>query len=145
MKGVNSHTHRKTQFYTRQLVSALSPTNFAVTNPAVLDATIKSRGENLISGLRNLIEDLERGGGRLSLKMSDPEAFKLGENIANTPGKIVFQNSLMQLIQYASRHPKLSAVHCSSFRPGSTSFTFSTSSPRILSSNGAPIRATRSL
>ena len=101
VKGVDPHTHRKAQFYTRQLVSALSPTNFAVTNPAVLDATIESRGENLINGLRNFVEDLERGGGRLSLKMSDPEAFKLGENIANTPGKVVFQNSLMQLIQYA--------------------------------------------
>jgi polyhydroxyalkanoate synthase len=101
VRGVDAHTHRKAQFYARQFVSALSPTNFAVTNPAVLDATIETGGENLIKGLRNLVEDLERGGGRLSLKMSDLNAFKFGENIANTPGKVVFQNDLIQLIQYA--------------------------------------------
>ena len=71
-----------------------------MTNPAVLSATIEARGENLLKGLRNLVEDLERGGGRLSLKMSDVEAFHFGENIANTPGKVVFQNDLIQLIQY---------------------------------------------
>jgi polyhydroxyalkanoate synthase len=75
VKGVDAHTHRKAQFYTRQFVNALSPTNFAMTNPAVLEATIETRGENLLNGLRNLMEDLERGGGRLSVKMSDLEAF----------------------------------------------------------------------
>ena len=78
-----------------------------MTNPAVLSATIEARGENLLKGLRNLVEDLERGGGRLSLKMSDLEAFHFGENIANTPGKVVFQNDLMQLIQY---EPSTTAV-----------------------------------
>ena len=100
-KGVDPHTQHKAEFYTRQFVSSLSPTNFIMTNPAVLDATVETRGENLLKGLRNLVEDLERGGGRLSLKMSDLEAFRFGENIANTPGKVVFQNELMQLIQYA--------------------------------------------
>jgi polyhydroxyalkanoate synthase len=105
IKGVEPHTHHKAQFYTRQFVNALSPANFAWSNPAVLEATIKSRGENLIKGLRNLLEDLERGGGRLSLKMSDLAAFRFGENIANSPGKVVFQNELMQLIQYAPSTP----------------------------------------
>jgi polyhydroxyalkanoate synthase len=100
IKGIDPHTHHKAEFYTRQFVSALSPTNFVMTNPAALNATIESRGENLLRGFRNLVEDLERGGGRLSLKMSDLEAFRFGENIANTPGKVVFQNELMQLIQY---------------------------------------------
>jgi polyhydroxyalkanoate synthase subunit PhaC len=100
VNGIDPHTQHKTEFFTRQFVSALSPTNFVVTNPTVLSATIESRGENLLKGLRNLVEDLERGGGRLSLKMSDLEAFRFGENIANTPGKVVFQNELMQLIQY---------------------------------------------
>jgi polyhydroxyalkanoate synthase len=108
VKGVEAHTHRKAQFMARQFVSALSPTNFAVTNPAVLDATVETGGENLVKGLRNLVEDLERGGGRLSLKMSDLDAFKFGENIANTPGKVVFQNDLMQLIQY---EPSTAKVH----------------------------------
>ena len=108
VKDVDPHTHHKMKFYTRQFVSALSPTNFAVTNPAVIEATLESRGENLVKGLRNMLEDLERGGGRLSLKMSDASAFKLGKNIANTQGKVVFQNELMQLIQY---EPTTPAVH----------------------------------
>ena len=78
---------------------------FRATNPVVLEVTIESRGENLIKGLRNLVEDLERGGGRLSLKMADLAAFKFGENIASSPGKVVFQNELMQLIQYAPATP----------------------------------------
>jgi polyhydroxyalkanoate synthase len=99
--GLDPHVHHQAQFYTRHLVNALAPTNFAATNPAVLDAALKSRGENLIRGMRNLVEDLERGGGRLSLKMSDLAAFQFGKNIANAPGKVVYQNELMQLIQYA--------------------------------------------
>jgi polyhydroxyalkanoate synthase len=105
IKGLDPHTHRKAQFYTRQMVSALSPTNFAMTNPAVLDVTVESRGENLINGLRNLVGDLERGGGRLTPKMTDLAAFTFGENIANSTGKVVFQNELMQLIQYAPSTP----------------------------------------
>src|SRR5215510_1922068 len=105
VKGVDPHTHHKAQFYTRQFINALSPTNFVLTNPAVLNTTFETRGENLLNGLRNLVEDLESGGGRLSLKMSDLAAFKFGENIANTPGKVVFQNELMQLIQYTPSTP----------------------------------------
>jgi polyhydroxyalkanoate synthase len=105
VKGVDAHTHHKAQFYTRQFVNALSPTNFVLTNPSVLNATVETRGANLLNGLRNLVEDLERGAGRLSLKMSDLSAFKFGDNIASSPGKVVFQNELMQLIQYAPSTP----------------------------------------
>ena len=108
VRGVDPHTQHKAEFYTRQFLNALSPTNFAATNPAVLKTTIASRGENLIKGIRNLIEDIERGGGRLSLKMSDLSAFQFGKNIAISPGKVIFQNQLMQLIQYA---PSTPAVH----------------------------------
>jgi polyhydroxyalkanoate synthase len=104
-EGVDPHTHHKLNFYTRQFINALSPANFAETNPVVLKETIASRGENLIKGLKNLMEDLERGDGRLSLKMSDLSAFRFGENIASSPGKVVFQNELMQLIQYAPSTP----------------------------------------
>jgi poly[(R)-3-hydroxyalkanoate] polymerase subunit PhaC len=107
VKGANPHIHHQAQFYTRQFINALSPTNFAATNPAVLNATTETRGENLINGLRNLLADLERGGGRLSLKMADLSAFKFGENIATSPGKVVFQNELMQLLQYAPATPKV--------------------------------------
>ena len=105
VKGVDRHTHHKAQFYTRQFVNAFSPTNFVLTNPSVLNATVETRGANLLNGFRNLIEDLERGAGRLSLKMTDLSAFKFGDNIASSPGKVVFQDELMQLIQYAPSTP----------------------------------------
>jgi polyhydroxyalkanoate synthase subunit PhaC len=105
VKDVDRHIHHKAQFYTRQFVNAFSPTNFVLTNPSVLNATVKTHGANLLNGFRNLVEDLERGAGRLSLKMSDLSAFRFGDNIASSPGKVVFQNELMQLIQYAPSTP----------------------------------------
>jgi len=98
--GVDERTARKVDFYTRQFVDAIAPSNFLLTNPEVLRATIESRGENLINGLKNLLDDLERGKGRLAIKMTDMAAFRIGENIAVTPGKVVYQNDLLQLIQY---------------------------------------------
>ena len=88
-------------FYSRQFVDAMSPSNFLLTNPEVLRHTAETGGENLLKGLNNLLADLERGKGQLRIKMTDMEAFRLGENIAVSPGKVVFQNDLMQLIQYA--------------------------------------------
>jgi polyhydroxyalkanoate synthase len=101
VQGLDEHTARKVDFYTRQFVDAMAPSNFVLTNPEVLRATAETGGENLIKGLNNLLDDLERGKGKLSIKMTDLAAFKVGENIATTPGKVVFQNDLMQLIQYA--------------------------------------------
>jgi len=98
--GTDERTARKVDFYTRQFVDAIAPSNFLLTNPEVLRATIESRGENLINGLKNLLDDLERGKGRLAIKMTDMAAFRIGENIAVTPGKVVYQNDLLQLIQY---------------------------------------------
>jgi polyhydroxyalkanoate synthase subunit PhaC len=91
---------KKVDFFTRQYIDALSPSNFALTNPEVLRETLKSGGQNLMRGLNNLLADIERGDGQLKISMTDPKAFKMGENIATTPGKVVFQNDLMQLIQY---------------------------------------------
>jgi polyhydroxyalkanoate synthase subunit PhaC len=101
VKGMDEASARRVDFYTRQFVDALSPSNFVATNPEVLTATLKSGGQNLLSGLENLLVDLERGNGRLAITMTDMKAFCLGENIAATPGKIIHQNELMQLIQYA--------------------------------------------
>lgn len=98
--GVDDHTARKLRFYTRQWVDAMSPSNFALTNPEVLKVTIDSHGENLIKGMANMLEDFERNQGRFNVKLTDLSAFKLGENIATTPGKVVFQNRVMQLLQY---------------------------------------------
>jgi polyhydroxyalkanoate synthase subunit PhaC len=107
IKGLDPHTRHMAEFYARQFANALAPTNFVATNPVVLGATVEKRGENLIDGLRNFLEDLERGDGRLNLKMTDLDAFKFGENIASSPGKVVFQNELMQLIQYTPLTPKV--------------------------------------
>jgi polyhydroxyalkanoate synthase len=100
VEGIDERTARKVDFYTRQFVDAIAPSNFVMTNPEVLRATIESRGDNLFNGLKNLLDDLERGKGHLAIKMTDMEAFQIGENIAVTPGKVVYQNDLMQLIQY---------------------------------------------
>ena len=100
VEGLDDKTAHKVDFYTRQFVDAIAPSNFLTSNPEVLEATLRSGGENLLHGLENLLEDLERGKGRLSIAMTDMKAFRPGENIATTPGKVIYQNELMQLIQY---------------------------------------------
>ncbi len=105
--GLDDETERKVDFFTRQFVNALSPSNFIMTNPEVLRATIESRGENLVRGLGNMLEDMEHGNGRLAIKTTDPDAFRVGGNIAVTPGKVVFRNDLMELIQYDPATPKV--------------------------------------
>jgi polyhydroxyalkanoate synthase len=103
--GLDDHTAQKVEFYTRQFVDAMAPSNFVLTNPEVLRATIESGGENLLKGLDNLLGDLERGKGNLAIRMTDYDAFRVGDNIAVTPGKVVYQNDLMQLIQYTPSTP----------------------------------------
>ena len=100
VEGMDDKTAQKVDFYTRQFADAMAPSNFVMTNPEVLSATIESGGENLVKGLENLLDDLERGKGRLDIKMTDTEAFEPGRNVAVTPGKVVYQTDLMQLIQY---------------------------------------------
>ena len=100
VEGLDDGAARKVDFYTRQFVDAIAPSNFVMTNPEVLRATIESRGENLLNGLKNLLGDLERGKGRLAISMTDIAAFKIGENVATTPGKVIYQNELIQLLQY---------------------------------------------
>ena len=97
---LSPESEKKVAFFTRQAVDALAPSNFLMTNPQVLRETVKSGGQNLVRGLNNLLNDLEKGQGELRISMTDESAFKLGKNIATTPGKVVFQNDLMQLIQY---------------------------------------------
>lgn len=99
-EGLDADKKEKLVFYTKLFADALSPTNFLMTNPEVLKETLKTGGENLVKGLENLVADLERGGGELKISTTDYDAFKLGENIANTPGRVVYQNDLIQLIQY---------------------------------------------
>ncbi len=97
---IDQKTADKAQFYTRQFVDAMSPTNFLLTNPEVLEATLDSKGENLLKGMQNFIDDIDAETGLLRIKMTDEQAFEPGRNIAVTPGKVVFQNDLFQLLQY---------------------------------------------
>lgn len=100
VEGLEPQTARKVDFYTRQFADAIAPTNFALTNPQVLKATAESGGENLVKGLEHMLEDMEKGKGKLRISMTDEDAFELGVNVATTPGKVVYQNELIQLIQF---------------------------------------------
>ncbi len=99
-EGLDSKTAHKVQFYTRQFVNALSPTNFIATNPEVLQTTLESHGENLLNGLRNFVKDFDPESGQLRIRMTDAGAFELGHNVAVSRGKVIYQNELIQLLQY---------------------------------------------
>ena len=106
VEGLDESTQRKVSFFTKQYTDALSPTNFAMSNPEVVRETMSSKGQNLIKGFDNLLRDLETGDGQLRVRMTDPDAFELGRNVATTPGKVVFQNEMFQLIQYDPSTPQ---------------------------------------
>lgn len=106
-EGLDAKAAQKVDFYTRQFVDAMSPSNFVMTNPEVLRRTAETGGANLLKGLTNLLADMERGKGKLRIRMTDDSKFKVGENIAVTPGKVVFQNDLMQLVQYSPTTEKV--------------------------------------
>jgi poly[(R)-3-hydroxyalkanoate] polymerase subunit PhaC len=99
--GLDPHTKQKAEFYVRQITNALAPTNFVLTNPELLRETLTSNADNLVRGMHMLAEDVARGGGHLKIRQSDPSMFEVGRNLAITPGKVIYQNELMQLIQYA--------------------------------------------
>lgn len=90
----------RVKFYTRQMLSAMSPSNNLLVNPSARDKMIKTEGQSVLDGFRNLVEDLERGDGRLDISTNDPSAFEVGKDLATTPGKVVYENELMQLIHY---------------------------------------------
>ncbi|WP_428033035.1 class I poly(R)-hydroxyalkanoic acid synthase [Ancylobacter sp.] len=98
---IDARTKHKADFYVRQIAGAVSPSNFVLTNPELLRTTLSSNGENLVRGMKMLAEDIEAGGGDLKIRQTDDSKFHVGENLAVTPGKVIFQNELMQLIQYA--------------------------------------------
>jgi polyhydroxyalkanoate synthase len=104
-EGLDPHTRQKAEFYVRQIANAVSPSNFVLTNPELLRETLSSNADNLVRGMQMLAEDIAAGGGELNIRQSDMNSFELGRNIAVTPGKVIFQNELMQLIQYAPSTP----------------------------------------
>ena len=101
VEGLDPKAAQKVDFYTRQFVDAMAPSNFLLTNPEVLRKTLETGGENLLHGLQNLVEDLEKGHGELKISMTDTEAFEVGRNIVLSPGAVVFRNDLIELIQYS--------------------------------------------
>ena len=99
-EGLDPHTRKKAEFYVNQITNALAPSNFVLTNPEVLRETLASSGTNLVRGMTMLAEDIEAGHGMLRIRQSDPTNLAVGVNMAMTPGKVIYQNDLMQLIQY---------------------------------------------
>ncbi len=101
------HARDKARFYLKQVSAAFSPSNFVGTNPELLRATLAESGENLVRGLKMLAEDIEAGKGNVRMRQVDARGFKLGVNMATTPGKVMFRNDLIELIQYAPTTPEV--------------------------------------
>lgn len=105
--GIDDKTRQRLTFFTRQWLNAIAPSNFLLTNPEILRITKQNKGRNLVRGLKQLAEDLEKSAHLLTIRMTDDDAFMLGENIAATPGKVVFRNRMIELIQYAPTTEKV--------------------------------------
>lgn len=103
----NEKIAQKFNFYSHQFVDSISPNNFINTNPEIISMTLETNGKNLIEGLKQFQEDLSKGQGQLQIKLTDLKQFEIGKNIASTPGKVIFQNDLMQLIQYSPTTEKV--------------------------------------
>lgn len=116
-EGVDEATKRKAAFFIKQAVDAASPSNFLITNPTALRELLRTHGESLKHGIDNMAADLKRGKGMLAIKQADFDAFKLGENIATTPGDVVFRNELFELIQYKPSTEAVYAVPLLIFPP----------------------------
>ena len=99
-EGIDARTRQKAEFYVKQIANAISPSNFVLTNPELLRETLSSNAGNLARGMHMLGEDIQAGHGNLKIRQSDPSMFEVGRNLGITPGKVIFQNDLMQLIQY---------------------------------------------
>jgi len=106
-EGLDPHVRHKAEFYVRQIANALAPSNFVLTNPELLRETLASNAQNLVRGMRNLAEDIEAGHGELRIRQSDMAGFEVGRNLAVSPGKVIYQNDLIQLIQYTPSTEKV--------------------------------------
>src|SRR5262249_44319813 len=106
--GLDERTRQRAEFYLKQVASALSPSNFPMTNPEVLRTTLATSGQNLVQGMANLASDLDKPGDLINISQTDVEAFEVGRNVATAPGKVVFQNEILALVQYS---PAAEAVY----------------------------------
>ncbi|MFM8941722.1 MAG: class I poly(R)-hydroxyalkanoic acid synthase, partial [Phenylobacterium sp.] len=100
-EDIDPMTRRRVEFFTRMLTDALSPSNFLASNPEALKEALFTRGESLVRGMENFAGDLARGGGQLAISQTDYDQFEIGVNVATAPGKVVFQNEIIQLIQFS--------------------------------------------
>lgn len=98
--GVDPASKRRVEFFTKMLTDAFSPSNFLISNPAALREVMQTNGESLVRGMENFAADLDRGGGQLAISQTDLEKFKVGENVATAPGKVIYQNDILQLLQF---------------------------------------------
>jgi polyhydroxyalkanoate synthase len=117
VEGVEPTTRRRVEFVTRMLTDAFSPSNFLLSNPAALREALETRGESVLKGMQNFAADLERGGGHLAISQTDLEQFRVGENVATAPGKVVFQNDIIQLLQFSPGAPEARAIPLLIFPP----------------------------
>ena len=98
--GLDDSDRKRLEFFSNQIIDMFSPTNFLATNPDALTRALETEGQSLLDGLENLVADLESSGGEMQVTLADKSAFRIGENIATTPGDVVFRNHMFELIQY---------------------------------------------
>jgi polyhydroxyalkanoate synthase len=115
--GVDPLEKRRVEFFIRMLTDAISPSNFLLSNPAALKEAMTSGGESLVRGMENFAADLERGGGQLAISQTDMEQFVVGENVATAPGKVVYQNDILQLLQFAPTTDQVREIPLLLFTP----------------------------
>jgi polyhydroxyalkanoate synthase len=108
METLAPEDRRRVEYFTKQIVDMFSPTNFLGTNPEALEKAVETDGESLVQGLENLVRDIESNQGDLLVTLADREAFHVGQNIATTPGEVVYRNRMLELIQYT---PTTEKVH----------------------------------
>lgn len=117
VEGLDPRERRRLEYFSRQIVDMMSPANFLGSNPDALEKAVATEGQSLVAGLENLVRDLEANDGELIVTLADRDAFRVGENLATTPGKVVFRNRLIELIQYAPATPKVHEIPLVIFPP----------------------------
>jgi polyhydroxyalkanoate synthase subunit PhaC len=117
VEGVDPTNKRRVEFFTRMLTDAFSPSNFLLSNPEALKAVMESGGETLVKGMENFAADLERGGGQLAISQTDFDQFEVGVNVATAPGKVIFQNEIIQILQFAPSTKTVSEIPLLIFPP----------------------------
>ncbi|WP_174299756.1 class I poly(R)-hydroxyalkanoic acid synthase [Caulobacter sp. S45] len=116
-EGIDPLAKRRVAFFTKLLTDAFSPSNYLATNPSALKALLETQGESLLKGAQRFAEDIERGGGKLAISQTDYQKFKVGENVATAPGKVVFQNDLFQLLQFSPTTEQVQEIPLLIFPP----------------------------